>query len=85
MGFQDLIVLKHNYLASTANLVILAMEAAIPCARILTGKIFFNYREYLLSLQGSVHIAGNLFSKQVVPWTPPALPCVIYRLNIFNY
>ena len=43
------------------------MKTGIPCAHILTGKT--------CSHLDPVHIAGNLFSKQVVPCTPPVLPC----------
>ena len=44
------------------------MKTGIPCAHILTGKTCAHYRD-------TVHIAGNLFSKQVVPCTPLVLPC----------
>ena len=45
------------------------MKTGIPCAHILTGR----------TCSHSVYIAGNLFSKQVVPCTPPVLPCTRWQ------
>ena len=51
----------------TANPVSL-MKTGIPFAHIFTGKICSHYRDLIYI------IAVNLFSKQVVPCTPPVLP-----------